>query len=341
MSTSDTDIEKILLARLHELEKSVSWIDSSCIETARDLKKHRMKLVKSKVDDETKLPKIRFLNAVHDESSGVSLMKSATPLPQNMIDEASESVFAFRRDGQPTLTQMMEPRSSNNADLCGTKCAESMTKTEGIGRPCSGQFNIEGHLGKTDTSLDKENAYRRGKHSELWEASKSISCGNKCATSNAIGSPFIETKGEGIDQLLSMFENFEDELYSDQTKEIKSDDSIDTSYRTGNYTKYSCVTLSQLTPDSRALSSSMEKDILSDSRRAKLLDSECPQWRENVRFAFDRKDPIELKSALSRVKASRQKLKEKRMKLLELLDRKDSVLQLYENVISLSLQKTG
>ena len=97
LSSSDTDIEKMLVARLHELEKSASWLDNLCLRTARDLKKHRMKLAKNKIDDEAILPKIRFLNSVHDKSPCVCLKKSATTLPQHMIKEASESTFVFRR----------------------------------------------------------------------------------------------------------------------------------------------------------------------------------------------------------------------------------------------------
>ena len=89
----------------------------------------------------------------------------------------------------------MESKDSNGGSLYDTTCDDSMTKGNRIGESCSDQFCIEDHVGKIDTPLDKEYAYNRGKDCELWEASKSISYGNKYSALKAIDLLFIENEG--------------------------------------------------------------------------------------------------------------------------------------------------
>lgn len=100
LARSNAEIETALTARLTRLEKSASWFDHLCFKTARDLKRHRAKLAKNKIEIEgagMKKEKIRFLHDVDDNAFDVNLQISANPLPDSMIHEATEKSFAFRR----------------------------------------------------------------------------------------------------------------------------------------------------------------------------------------------------------------------------------------------------
>jgi hypothetical protein len=218
-----------------------------------------------------------------------------------------------------------------------------------------GDHFIDGCEAKEDDPLDRKKALDRGKDGVLWEASRNYNEFNETciknrrqiitnckdyAESNAndIDSFLTENEDNGIEELLQIYENSAQTLNPETDEIFQSKTSIENEIpqEAGEHPP---VTLSQLTTQGREISTSMERNITSDVMKVEILDFECPNWRENIRFAFDKKNPLELKSALSRVQSRKEKVHQKRQKVLEFLEREDTVLELYESVLSASLTR--
>jgi len=355
LARSDAEIETALTARLTRLEKSASWFDHLCFKTARELKRHRAKLAKNKIEGfGMKKEKIRFLHDVDDNASNVNLQISANPLPDSMIHKATEKSFAFRRRCQPTLTQMVEADEVNEPEIKVGEDVETTADGFKNERAFGDQF-IDKCEAEEDDPLDRERAFDRGKDGVLWEASRNYhefnetciknrrqiitSCEDSAESNkNVIDSLMTEHEDNGIEELLQIYEN-STQTFDPETDEIfQSKTSIENEIPQ-EAGKHPPVTLSQLTTQGREISTSMERNITNDVMKVEILDVESPNWRENIRFAFDKKNPLELKSALSRVQSRKEKVYQKRQKVLEFLEREDTVLELYESVLSASLTR--
>ena len=99
------------------------------------------------------------------------------------------------------------------------------------------------------------------------------------------------------------------------------------------------ITLLKRAAKVRDISISYYQPLLSHATKVEILNLEFSNCRENIRFAFNGKSPLELRSALSKIKSRRQKVDEKRQQILQLLQRVDSILEFYENVLSSSISR--
>ena len=99
------------------------------------------------------------------------------------------------------------------------------------------------------------------------------------------------------------------------------------------------VNLSMLSPATQQLVHSMESKILADLEKKASVERVCPNWRENVMYAFHRRDADEIGSAMADIRDARTRMDAMKEKMLAAWNRRKAVLDLYEMSLKASLQR--
>lgn len=142
----------------------------------------------------------------------------------------------------------------------------------------------------------------------------------------AMESPEKATKEDGalgIDELLGLFSQ------SSPTKGATSTPKE----------KRSPVDFSALTQRGRGLAETIQDQIISNSDKLSILESTCPQWRENVAFAMKQKDDGDVEVALENVRKSKQRLEKMKESFLGAWQQQQTVLDVYELSLNESLKR--
>jgi len=197
---------------------------------------------------------------------------------------------------------------------------------------------------RKDEFTDLTDACARGKVRNLWTASTMTEDQlhqSKCLDDfdAAEGTTACDTSmscqnddedyDDGLSELLNVFEAIDDDKPSFLMNGILRNESSDDQ---PPKEKVDPTTLSQLSPLAKSTFTSMTLKVESDPKKVELLDAECPNWKENVRFALQQ-NPNDLREALSNVKSKRGRL----VKAMEMLEKQNAVLEVYEMAMSESL----
>uniref|UniRef100_A0A7S4SC68 Uncharacterized protein n=1 Tax=Ditylum brightwellii TaxID=49249 RepID=A0A7S4SC68_9STRA len=143
---SDAEMERALLGRLMRLEKSAAWFDHLRYKVGRELKKHRSKINKRRMDmfssSTSPLALVdggggkfgnssshcgpsssRFLADIALDDPVFEQMHDK-PLSRQKVADAQRRLFASRKKVQPTLTQMMNPSKDGYSSSVGDNVSE-------------------------------------------------------------------------------------------------------------------------------------------------------------------------------------------------------------------------
>merc|ERR1711971_51347 len=96
----------------------------------------------------------------------------------------------------------------------------------------------------------------------------------------------------------------------------------------------SITTMSQLSPNAKQSYSSIKAKVETDAVKIETLQRECPDWEENMRFALNQ-SPEEVSVALANVRIKR----ERGRKAMEILQKQDSVMEVFELALQTSLDR--
>lgn len=130
----------------------------------------------------------------------------------------------------------------------------------------------------------------------------------------------------GLLELMQVFEDV-DETFAET-------DDISTHHEGTHGYNNSITTMSQLSPNAKHTYSSIKAKVETDAVKIETLQRECPDWEENMRFALNQ-SPEEVSVALANVRMKR----ERNRKAMEILQKQDSVMEVFELALQTSLDR--
>lgn len=99
------------------------------------------------------------------------------------------------------------------------------------------------------------------------------------------------------------------------------------------------INLSMLSQEAQNLAGSMLKEVRDNRSTTMKLDAYCPQWKENIAYAFHQKKEGDVLKALEKVKRSKDAMEAERQKILEAWERQQVVLAVFEKALASSLHR--
>mmetsp|Transcript_10385 Transcript_10385/g.15634 ORF Transcript_10385/g.15634 Transcript_10385/m.15634 type:complete len:499 (-) Transcript_10385:809-2305(-) len=306
----------------------------------------------------------------HDKS-----LFSCTKFPSNMVQKARSKIhtYAFRRKCQPTLTQMLGDDDDSNDEVaidCVKNTSDDFIDLNNESSELDYNKSTERHAiaGEVtmlkerpsslltfvnekdklpfDTFVDYEVASSRGKVRGLWGLSsiteKEMKETKQPDFEECIS--FVEedytmqSTNSLCERLLSVEENDGLEILVDLFGDINDNEKDVEEYTSkSSNTESEQTDILPLSPRGRELCSSIKSNIVKDAGKMEIIAKGCPSWEENITFAFHQGSD-ELQEALCNVREKRSRIKKAR-ELLEIMQRKDVVLDLFESVITKSLAR--
>jgi hypothetical protein len=273
------------------------------------------------------------------------------------------------KDHQQTLTQLGFPSSKGDGQITESKeesetmkSHENITKifkTEQSNAERGGDNDWREAMDDSDETLDQEqetndkirrfhwpkgvksdsNDVERFQSQSLWRALTTMQevddqkCSYTQADTTKILCPwdrlFVEnTQGkelddDGIDQLFDLF-NASSPL---------------SSYMEIPTTEQAIKGLTLLSQQGEERATSICSSIKCDKSKLSAIGQACPNWKENVSFAFLQKDQGEILNALRSLRQSRSKMMETKQKILESWGRHQLALDVFETALESSLDR--
>lgn len=165
---------------------------------------------------------------------------------------------------------------------------------------------------------------------------------------NMIGNQIEEEDyyDNGLSELLDAFDNVDDNSDGDENNSAatsiddmlgsieRNETCLDEDDKVVKNEAIDPITFSQLSPVAKVAFDSMACKIESDPEKVKLLNAECPNWKENLRFTL-RQDPDDIKEALASIQAKQNHI----TKALEMLKNKNVVLNVFKMAMEESLER--
>ena len=137
-----------------------------------------------------------------------------------------------------------------------------------------------------------------------------------------------ETGNGGIEQLLQLFINSSCPDPSQQ-EEVEA----------GATETTETASMSMLSQGCQEVVRNIYSDIDTNTTKLSALNQVCPDWRENVAYAFAQEDEGEILQALDNLKRSRSKMSETKKRILESWGRHQMALDLFETSLEESLSR--
>jgi hypothetical protein len=139
-----------------------------------------------------------------------------------------------------------------------------------------------------------------------------------------------EVDEEGIDHLFGLFES--STVPSTQINSEKENIAEES-------TPESVISLSMLSQGGQTMANEIQSKIYEDKKSLSALQLACPNWKENVSFAFFQKDKNNVLDALENVRKSRERMLETKRKILEAWERQHMALDVFEGALGASLDR--
>lgn len=139
-----------------------------------------------------------------------------------------------------------------------------------------------------------------------------------------------EPQDRGLSQLLGLFN--ETEFSPVQPKYQEEYNSCPTSPE-------SAIQLSMLSPPRKKMAIELIADIESNKDGVEILETACPNWKENVAFAMKQVERGNVVAALERIRKTRTMLLEQKQRCLQKWEEETYVLEVFERGLVLSLDR--
>eukprot|EP00978_Attheya_sp_CCMP212_P025859 scaffold84041_cov56-Attheya_sp.AAC.2 len=134
-----------------------------------------------------------------------------------------------------------------------------------------------------------------------------------------------KSDGAGLDELLHLFEINHEESVAP----CKMDDIEQTKTSVPN----------QLTQRGQTAVDTLEAMIMNDTVKYHAIESVCPKWRENIRYAQHIRNKESLRDAISNVRESRARLNDAKQQIMDAWQKQEHVLELFEMSLKESLNR--
>ena len=242
-----------------------------------------------------------------------------------IIEEEEEEQEQEDNDDEQNLCHESETK-----DYIGKDLFEENTKFNAV----EAQAPVENTYVESDI-VDHSVSALKGKLRGLWDVSR---MDEKKFNESGLKEPFqVQVASPSRNQsdaaedcgLLELMQVFED---VDETF-AETDDISGHHEGTQGYNE-SITTMSQLSPNAKQTYSSIKAKVETDVEKIETLQRECPDWEENMRFALNQ-SPEEVSVALANVRMKR----ERGRKAMELLQKQDSVMEVFELALQTSLDR--
>jgi len=368
---SDDETERALIERLGRLEKSASHYDSLCINVSRELKKHQRKILatrkESRIAGSENQPSSRL--DAHEESKFHEDKKLAIdPFSPTLVEKATRKTYSFRRKCQPTLTQTWIDESSeieyDEAKTCHSNNVDTIDTLKSHDESGYEKNNLKSDESDVSTSddikgdnlealEDYEIASSRGQVRSLWglsgapierEYEEKTSLDEYISSQNQLELSTSFYLNESLFQRLLMDDNcgmdvlmnILDDGVNDEQQLKSGEQAIECENDGNSLEETDHTTLSQLSQKGKDIYRSIESRIQSDTAKANIIEEVCPNWKENIRYAFHQR-PQDIRAALDNVQQKRCKLQKMKIQLLDQIQKQDLVMELFETTLETRL----
>jgi len=334
-NNNDKELEKSLIKRQKKLEKTVDKYESDLDLVTRHLKKHRRAMMKVKeaelnANKRYAFGKSRFLPDVNVWDSQLKSNQRLVVMSPNTTKRAQHKMFGplahfgFTKNGNTILETVEEGDSQkdDNHELCSDSDEfmeddneeEEITEIE---QPADNFSRISWKNGNRDGSATPF-------EQPVWPSVAvggfgEVDSSNSATWDNIFSSlaDSDEPPTHGFEELLDLFQDCTQK--SQHQEQHQEDDNN------------SAVNLSQLSQAAQELAISIENKVTSNPSKLQQIETSCPNWKENVRFALtQRKDEDTIQAALKKLQKSRRRMDQMKEDFLAAWNRKVAVLDLFE-----------
>jgi hypothetical protein len=317
---SNAAMECALVRQYQILLQTTDRYEQQTDAVRRKLKTHRRNLWQQKqpVVERTHAP--RFLPDHADMQFDDATVEK---LPSTVVGQATLRIFAKQQ--QPTLSQFFTratKRSDETTDEQDETDSEESIEADGVNEEPVANEPVH----------ENDACYQPNEPDEPWRV-------------ETVPVPFVQVKTGSSTAVWGLRDGFDclwDRLFEDPTEANNNLSQLcqlleDVDSTQGDDDKsLNIVDTSMLSQRGRNMAEDIVRIITNDTEKLATLESICPQWQENVRFAFYTKQEQEVGSALEGVKAARARLQMKRQTVLDMIQRQDAALEVYEMALDQS-----
>ena len=319
LARNDKERERILISRVSAWESSAAWHENKRIEAVRALKKHRKQLMKNEVDkvNERRHKTHEFID-IDDESNIDKTPTEDILSSRQRAKFARRALFAFAPTFQPTLTQMNFQVSDNFREDDDFEMLHKPRRVIQIEKVLQGNDSDRelDDIINFDSSSDEDinevaELCDKQDRPSLWEASQ-----GPIEIEDIVSAAVSKMEHEGLSQLLTLFNETPPPLQSIGDEKESSTDSS--------------VLQSQLSQNGIENVADIEALLKANPSKFNAIQEFCPNWKEHVTYANLRTDIHGLQEALENVRESISNLKLIRDKVMDVWNKQECVLELYE-----------
>jgi DEK C terminal domain len=344
MSKSASEIERALIKRLQKLEMTADRYDEQREAVRRRLVMHRREMWKKWEQAngiscrENRLSKkmkgySRFLPVAEQIEQQLGNDRSKeNRFSKSTILKAQRNVFASTSIFQPTLTQMIgvEKSTGEDSDLCSRHCDIDATSPRvSVSSLHSSDDDRDAHSEDDQSVLSTmkakrveicETSSRRADDfayldsQSVWASIQSSSF--QCSFDRLF---FEDDNAEtGVDHLLEL-------LGREDVNTTENSNFVDPETHTTSPSHYGQCTVERIIAS-----------VCAEPHREASIVAACPQWKENVSYAFCQKDQQEVTDALLNIQKSRVQLQQAKKALYKRINQQESVFDLFEDTLEQS-----
>lgn len=354
---SDAAYEKTLINQLQKLEKAAERCEGNTDGVRRKLKKHRRDMWRkhealSEGDHASRFGESRFLPDVNELNKRLGDPAATAELSAPVVQKAQGRMFSFAPTFQPTLTQMFggakKGKDGELDDDEGLERIEEEPMEAEVADRASGleMVDLQG-VSQCDSVLQSDE--ERDDQSDVVDAKV-----HRVEWKNGVGNceeGGYSTLGPsvwrslmtgdldcGFDRLFEEDLDEEEEVGIDHLLGMLVDSNIvESTSAASSPPAASPVQMSMLSQRGQLLAEDILGRVAADAEKLEMLETTCPNWKENIIFALRQQETEDTNEALENVKQSRKKLARMKQQVLEAVQRRETVLSLFEDALQTSL----
>ena len=177
---------------------------------------------------------------------------------------------------------------------------------------------------RTDECMDKAELCEMKEETTL--SGKNVDCETD-KLNIAIGETLSSMEEGGMEYLLELFRDCSNG-YENRDQDNHQDE--DFFYASQDTSTATFALQSQLTQRGQEIVKMMEEKIMENPKKLKSIESACPSWKENIRYAQLRTDKVGIEKALNKVQLSLQNIQTMKRSVIQCCLNQESVLELFE-----------
>ncbi|KAL7553344.1 hypothetical protein ACHAWF_016628 [Thalassiosira exigua] len=331
LSGSDARREQSLINRIQRIERDIAWKDGQRNEVARELKKHRGKMLKKweAQPSNVKSQKPRYL-ADADASEDWLSLETKPGLKE--VNRAQARIFGRQKTHQPTLTQIVRgPKDADEGEHIEGEGIEAATKD------ISCQENESNEQHEANPTADHN-------FLQFWDDSEHLEKATQCFGSmrdfnRAVAkSKRLKSTGGWARATANELKMEEDGAFDalvdlfDESMKNGTDGLSQNSYGADESPSSSDEKAQE---DAKMIKSSIE----ADQEQKDAIERMCPQWKENVDFVQAQTDASDLHGAMENITRATAELENMKERILQAFLDRHQTLYLYQRSLQAAIDR--